>query len=387
TSRHGQGAGYAADGYAKVTGAPGVVLTTAGPALLNAAAALAQSYADSVPVLLISPGPPTDHEAGGQSTLDGRTGGSERVRTVEDIPAAVARAFAAMATGRPRPRHLEVPIDLLDKSADVEVVPPVPVPAPRPDLTELHRATELLAYALRPGIIAGGGARGAHRELVALAERLDAPVLTTSAGKGVIAEDHPLALGAGLHLPAAAAFVKDCDVVLAVGTELAPADLRNGPLECELLVRVDVDAGQVNRNATPRLAVVGDAAATLRFVVDALGPKPRRRRRHAVEQPGDRGADWRARIDAEARAEGRPWLPLLDVIDAALGRDGIFAGDGAMACTYGAVANLPRYLPRTFLHPTGAGTLGYGLPAAIGALVGWPHARAVAMHGDAGFMS
>ena len=70
-----------------------------------------------------------------------------------------------------------------------------------------------------------------------------------------------------------------------------------------------------------------------------------------------------------------------------MGRDGIFAGDGAMACTYGAVANLPRYLPRTFLHPTGAGTLGYGLPAAIGALVGWPHARAVAMHGDAGFMS
>src|SRR5690606_10323341 len=150
------------------------------------------------------------------------------------------RAYRPMTRERPGRRHLLVPMALVDKSEDVEVVPPGPVPAPRPDLTELHRATELLAYALRPGIIAGGGARGAHRELVALAERLDAPVLTTSAGKGVIAEDHPLALGAGLHLPAAAAFVKDCDVVLAVGTELAPADLRNGPLECELLVRVDV---------------------------------------------------------------------------------------------------------------------------------------------------
>lgn len=195
TPRHEQGAGYAADGYARVTGAPGVVLTTAGPGVLNAATAIAQSYSDSVPVLLVSPGMPRDHPAPGNghlhevkdqsAALAAITAGSERVQDVADIPGAVTRAFAAMATGRPRPRHLEVPLDLLDELADVEVMPPVPVPVPRPDPAEVIRATELLGYARRPGIIAGGGARGAHREIAALAERLDAPVVTTPAGKGV----------------------------------------------------------------------------------------------------------------------------------------------------------------------------------------------------------
>ncbi|MPY86209.1 MAG: acetolactate synthase, partial [Actinophytocola sp.] len=117
-----------------------------------------------------------------------------------------------------------------------------------------------------------------------------------------------------------------------------------------------------------------------------FGPKPRRGRRHAADRPEERVTSWRTRIEAEARAEGRRWLPLLAAVDEALGRDGIFVGDRAMACYRGALANLPRYLPRTFLYPAGLGTAGYGLPAAIGASLGWPGTRVVALHGDGGFM-
>lgn len=396
--RHEQGAGFAADGYARVTGFPGVVLTTTGPAVLNAATAIAQAYSDSVPVLLVSPGMPLDHPAQGNgylhevkdqsAALAALTAGSERVTSVAEIPSAVARAFAAMTTGRPRPRHLEIPLDLLDESADVTVVPPIPAPQPAVEEGDVRAAAELLGFALRPGIVVGGGARGAYAEVRRIAERLAAPVVATVGGKGVLAEDHPLALGTGLHHASVAAFVRDCDVVLAVGTELAPADLWNGPLPApDLLVRVDIDPAQVTANAVPDAAVVGDAALVLRALVTALGPRPRQgRRRTATSSGEDRAETWRARIEDEARADGRRWLPLLDVLHDALDRDGILVGDSAMVCYYGAVANLPRYRPRTFLYPAGLGTLGYGLPAAIGVMVGWPDVRVLALHGDGGFM-
>ncbi|HEX4226152.1 MAG TPA: thiamine pyrophosphate-binding protein, partial [Pseudonocardiaceae bacterium] len=141
--RHEQGAGFAADGYARVSGRPGVVLTTTGPAILNAATAAAQSYSDSVPVLLISPGMPTGHPARGNGFLhevkDQRaamaaiTAGSDRVGSVADIPVAVAQAFADLTSGRPRPRHLEIPLDLLDRAADVTILSPLRTTTPTAD--------------------------------------------------------------------------------------------------------------------------------------------------------------------------------------------------------------------------------------------------------------
>ena len=350
---------------------------------MNAATAAAQSYSDSIPVLLISPGMPTDHPARGNGLLhevkDQRaamaavTAGSDRVGSVADIPIAVAQAFADLTTGRPRPRHLEIPLDLLDHAEEAVIPTPVRTAHPTPDPAD---AVHVLASATKIGIIAGGGARTASNQVRALAERLAAPVVTTANGKAVLPEDHPLSLRAGLHHPSVARFIADCDVVVAIGTELSPADCWSGPLPLPRLIRIDIDPTAAITNGVPEVTLIGDAAT----VLDALTP--------ALPQCADTGW-WTAHksaIRSEAATEGAQWLPLLAAVHDALGRDGILAADSAMVCYYGALSNLPRYQPSTFLYPTGLGTLGYGLPAAIGASLAAPDRRVLALHGDGGFL-
>jgi thiamine pyrophosphate-dependent acetolactate synthase large subunit-like protein len=385
-TRHEQGAGYAADGYARTTGRPGVAVVTSGPGLLNAAAAVGQAYSDSVPVLLVSPGMPLRHPGFGagllhetkdqSAALAAVAAASIQARSVAEIPVAVAQAFSTMTEGRPRPVHLEVPFDVLDERGDVVVTGPVRTATRVAPAAQLAAAAERLA-AGRVMVIAGGGARRAAEELRLLAERLAAPVVTTANGKGVLAEDHPLALGAGAHLPAVRDLVQESDVVLAVGTELAPSDLWNGPLPLAgRLVRVDVDPVAVVTNAVPDVAVVGDAAASLRELLKRLPERA----------PDDRAGRWRDRKRADARAEGAEWLPIIDALASALPRDAVVAGDSAMVCYYGALGNLPAHAASAFLYPTGYGTLGYGLPAAIGAKVAQPERPVVALLGDGGVM-
>ncbi|MEU6285288.1 5-guanidino-2-oxopentanoate decarboxylase [Streptomyces sp. NPDC047028] len=395
--RHEQGAAFAADGWARAGGRPGVCLTTTGPAVLNAATAAAQSYSDSVPVLLVSPGMPVRHPGRGngllhevkdqRAALDAVVAYSHRVTTVAEIPFAVAQAYAHMATGRPRPVHLEIPLDLLDEQAPVQVVPPVTVPPATPAPAAVLAAVRALATAERPVIIAGGGSAGAARELRTTAELLGAPVVTTANGKGALGDGHPLAVGAGLHHPAVHDLVAGSDAVLAVGTELAPADLWNGPLKrTGALVRIDVDAQAATTNELPDVAVVADAALALRAIHRGLtavvGP-PSRDHTRAAEA---RAAEVRAARDAQARSEGADHLDLTAAIAGALGADGVLAADSAMAAYYGALSNLPAQHPRSFLYPTGLGTLGYALPAAIGAKLARPGTPVVALHGDGGLM-
>lgn len=389
--RHEQGAGFAADGWARVTGRPGVCLTTTGPAVLNAATAAAQAYSDSVPVLLVSPGLPLRHPGRGngflhelkdqRAALGAVVAYSHRVASVEEVPVAVAQAFAAMATGRPRPVHLEIPLDLLDETADVVVPDPLPVASPAPGPEQAQAAAALLTAARRPLIIAGGGSSGAAEQVCRLAERLGAPVLTTANGKGVVPADHPLAVGAGLQLPVVQTLAGDCDVIVAVGTELAPSDLWAGPLDVGgQLIRIDIDPASAASNAIADVVITADARQALDAVLALLPPGP------PAGPAAGRAAAARARFTAEARAEGQRWLGLVSALAKALGRDGILAGDSTMACYYGALSNLPSYTPRSFLYPTGLGTLGYGLPAAIGAKLARPGLPVVALHGDGGFM-
>jgi thiamine pyrophosphate-dependent acetolactate synthase large subunit-like protein len=386
--RHEQGAGFAADGYARVTGRPGVCITTSGPAALNAATALGQAYSDSVPVLAVSAGMPLRHPGRGngelhetkdqRAALDAIVAYSHRVTSVPEIPVAVAQAFAAMTSGRPRPVHLEIPLDVLEERAEVEIVEPIRAPKAAPDAIALNAAATRLADAARPAILVGGGARGATAELRSLAERLGAPVVGTINGKGVFPEDHPLSAGAGLTRAVVRELVEDSDVVLVVGSGLSPAELWLGPLPLAgKLVRIDIDAAQVVTNALPDVAVVGDAAVALAGLEERLGDRA---------GDGERAARWRARHLEEARGLAARWSWILDGIGEALGRDGIVAGDSAMVCYHAAVAALPAYRPASFLYPTGYGTLGYGLPAAIGAKLGRPEARVIGLLGDGGVM-
>ncbi|GAA1660328.1 5-guanidino-2-oxopentanoate decarboxylase [Fodinicola feengrottensis] len=386
-TRHEQGAGYAADGYARVSGRPGVVVTTTGPAILNAATAAAQSYSDSVPVLFLSPAVPVDHPGRGngllhevkdqRAAMDAVTAGSHRVHSVQEIPVAVAQAFADMRTGRPRPRHIDVPLDLLDRVASVRLPAPIRVATAIADPAAISEAAHMLADAQFPGIIAGGGVRAAAAELARVAESLGAPVIASTNGKGILPADHPLSLGAGLHHRAVFDFVAECDVLLAIGTELAPSDLFAGGLEFRgKLVRVDIDPAQLLTNAEPDLAIVGDARQALTELALALPA------RESTQRP----AQWRERVSAQAAIEGAPWRSIVDSLAAALGRDGVVAADNAMVSYYGALSNLPGYRPGCFLFPTGLGTLGYGLPAAIGAKLAEPDTPVVALEGDGGLM-
>lgn len=389
--RHEQGAGYAADGYARTTGRPGVAVVTSGPAVLNAAAAVGQAYSDSVPVLLVSPGLPLRHPGLGNGLLhETRDQGaalaavaaaSIRAASVAEIPIAVAQAFATMTAGRPRPVHLEVPLDVLSETGAVDIPRPVQVPRPAPLAEQITAAAHRLAAAHRPVILAGGGARRAGEEVRLLAERLGAPVVTTTNGKGVLAEDHPLALGAGIHLPSVRDLVAESDAVLAVGTELAPSDLWNGPLPLNgRLIRVDIDPVGAVTNAVPDIVLIADAAPAVRALLAAL---PATSTAPAAVETARR---WRQRKLKEARTEGAEWLPVIEALAAALPRDAVVSADSAMVCYYGALANLPTYRPSSFLYPTGYGTLGYGLPAAVGAKVGHPDRPVVALLGDGGVM-
>ncbi|MGW0700153.1 5-guanidino-2-oxopentanoate decarboxylase [Streptomyces sp. NPDC002867] len=390
-TRHEQGAGYAADAYARVSGRPGTAITTTGPALLNIAAAVGQAYSDSVPLLVVSPGMPLRHPR--QSTgllhemrsqtqaLRGVAAFSHRVASVDEIGAAVARAFTLFRGERPRPAHIEVPLDLLETAQPVgatRLAPPLAPPAPHE--AAVGEAADALRGARRPVLALGGGARAAAATCLAIAEELGAPVVTTANGKGVVDERHPLSLGVSLHSPAVQKWLADRDVVLAVGTELAESDVW-GPLPAltGTLIRVDVDPAQMYAGLPADVALVGDA----RPLLDALLAAYREREPRQGAEPAGVTA-LRAARDDETRTRDARWAPYLRAMRRVLAEDAVITSDSAQCCYYGALPHLSIGPEGRYLHPTGFGTLGYALPAAIGAKTACPERQVVALSGDGG---
>ncbi|WP_327296934.1 MULTISPECIES: thiamine pyrophosphate-dependent enzyme [unclassified Streptomyces] len=407
TPRHEQGAGYAADAYARVSGRPGVAITTTGPALLNIAAAVGQAYSDSVPLLVVSPGMPLRHprlsngllhEMRSQTdAMRGVAAFSHRVSSVDEIGAAVARAFALFTSGRPRPAHIEIPLDLLETAEPVSGIRLTPPAAPVvPPHAAVDRAADALRAARHPAIVLGGGARGAGEECLALADELGAPVVTTANGKGIVAEAHPLALGVSLHSPAVQKWLADRDAVIAVGTELAESDLWSAPLKLNgALIRIDVDPAQMYAEPAADHALVGDARVTVGAVIDALraggagGTAATTAERSLSSLPEEGSAAHavaalRVARDDETRVRDTRWVPYLRAIRRVLAPDAVITSDSAQCCYYGALPHLPVGPEGRYLHPTGFGTLGYALPAAIGAKTACPGRQVLALSGDGG---
>ncbi|HEX6024393.1 MAG TPA: 5-guanidino-2-oxopentanoate decarboxylase [Solirubrobacter sp.] len=385
TPRHETGGGYAADGYARITGRPGVLLVTSGPGVINAATAAATAYADSVPMLILSPAMPTHvegrdtgflHETKNQgAAMDALVAWSHTASDPDDAVEAIHAAFAHFTSARPRPVHVQIPIDFLRGTVPVKVRPAAQsqnrgAERPRGSLkgtVPIKEALRLLAGAGRPVVVAGGGARGA--DLAALGM----PVITTVNGKGVLDERHPLSLGASIRLKAAQRFLSEADVVLAIGTELGESDLWGDVPPLQRVIRVDIDPAQRDKNVRAEVAIIGDA----REVSAALAQSDRA----TVDLDGVRAA-----IRAEALEDGAPWLPLMAALDEALGERGILAGDSTQAAYYGAVHFLDMDPRRRFIYPTGYATLGYALPAAIGAKLAAPDRRVIALIGDGGLL-
>ena len=393
TTRHEQGAGYAADAYARVCGQPGVAITTTGPALLNIAAAVGQANSNSVPMLVVSPGMPLVHPALPSGFLHEMRGSqqlamsqvaaiSHRVSSAAEIGVAVARAFRHFRHGRPGPAYLEIPADLLGSCAQSAGVPVAPEPEPvTANPADVERAASILHDAGTAAVVLGGGARSAAAECRELAERLGAPVVTTANGKGIVSESHPLSVGVALHSPAVQRWLAGRDVVVAVGTELAESDFWRQPTRLgRALVRIDIDPDQMYSAQTADISLVTDARAGLRQL---LGRLPAGRRpRHARAQAAARGLiDAR---DAPDRARDSRWVPYLHALRQVLAPDAIITSDSAMCCYYGALPHLPLGPEGRLLHPTGFGTLGFALPAAVGALAAAPERQVLALSGDGG---
>ncbi|MEE1741524.1 thiamine pyrophosphate-binding protein [Streptomyces sp. BE147] len=404
TPRHEQGAGYAADAYARVTGRPGVAITTTGPALLNIAAAVGQAYSDSVPLLVVSPGMPLRHprQATGllhemrsqTEALRGVAAFSHRVSSVEEIGSAVARAFTLMRHERPRPVHIEVPLDLLEATepaGPVRLAPPTARPGA--GVHAVRDAARVLRSAERPALVLGGGARHAAAGCLALAEQLGAPVVTTANGKGIVDETHRLALGVSLHSPSVQRWLTGCDVVLAIGTELAESDLWSAPPALSgTLIRIDLDPAQMYAGRPARHPLTGDARSTVAALLEVLAKTSDEdsgapdRAGSDVRPPDSAGlvAALRAGRDAETADRDARWLPYLRAVREVLAPDAVLTSDSAQCCYYGALPHLPLGPGGRFLHPTGFGTLGYALPAAIGAKTAFPRRQVVALSGDGG---
>lgn len=420
TTRHEQGASYGADGWSQVRGLPGVVITTSGPGLLNSLSGAATAYAESRPMILLSPGRPVGHDfrdigslhetKNPSAAVNAIVGVSRRVTSAAEAVTMIHDAMRDFAHSRPRPIHIEIPLDILEAPADVpeSATAPRPLgePAPAPE-ADVSAAVEALAASERPVILAGGGSLAAGEHLLELAELLEAPVITTTNGKGAIPEKHRLSLGADLRLSTAHEFLRSRDALLVIGSKVGEAELWGGDITPQgPVVRVDIMRDQMLCNLTPDVEVPGNSAAVvpqllagLRARADAGGPGDAAGSGHvagsgaagdvAVAPSARTAPDLREVFDAMDE-EGRTWAPELAALNETImdvvPDDTILAGDSSQVTYMGSTTFFRAPVPHSLLYMGTYATLGYGLPAAIGAKLAAPERPVVCLVGDGALM-
>jgi acetolactate synthase I/II/III large subunit len=387
TARHEQGATFMADGYARVSGKPGVAFVITGPGLTNALTAMAQARADSVPMLVVSgvnrraslgKGLGLLHELPDQAALVRALCPTFQVDRPEALGPVLDAAFAALLGGRPGPVHIEIPTDVMGLPCP-PLAPPAAVPLP-PAPEGLARIAALLNGCERPVILAGGGARRADAALTALAGVLDAPVVQTVNARGLLA-GHDLAVTASPSLDATRALIAEADAVLALGTELGPTDydmyVRGGLPDLSGMIRVDICAQQLARHPCA-VAVQSDVAGFCTDLLPHLDFRPRQ------------GSDRAARANRSARvelAQLHPAMPgqiaLIEALrDACPGA--IIVGDSTQPVYAGNLFYAHDRPGGWFNAATGFGALGFGPGAAVGAALAAPGVRVICLIGDGG---
>ncbi len=393
TPRHEQGAGFMADGYARVTGKPGVCFIVTGPGMTNIATAMGQAFADSVPMLVISAVNARDqlgmqqgrlHELRSQQHLvSGVAAFSHTLLDPAQLPGILACAFAVFGSQRPRPVHIEIPLDVIvAEMGDGPFVPWALPTKPGPQPAAIATAATLLANARRPMIVAGGGAAGAATEIRAIAEHLNAPVFMTINGKGILPANHPLILSGNLGLAAMRSEMAACDVILAVGTEFGETEMYPEPHPLQIngqLIRIDIDPLQLTTSVPAALGIVSDAKlACAPLLAELRGTAPVSNTDGAV-----RASLVREQIDATLWPACQTHRGLMAAI-AEVFPHAIIAGDQTEP-VYAANQFYQSASPRSYFNSsTGYGTLGYGLPAAFGAKLGAPSRASVCLIGDGG---
>ena len=413
STRHEQVAAHAADGYARASGKPGVLLTHLGPGLTNAATGVANAALDSIPMVVIA--------GDVQSYFHGRHPHQEinlhqdadqfqiyrpfckrvyRVDNARDLPRVIERAFHLAQAGRPGPVLVDVPMDVFSASLAVDAFSKVPAEIARPTINEetAERIVEALANAERPVLYAGGGVLSAHAasELMALAETLDVPVAHSLMGKGVAREDHPLLLGmTGFWgTPIANERCRTADLIVAVGTRLAEANSSSWDprftfaIPPARLIHIDADVAEIGRNFPTELGVVADAKLALAALAKKAQTTPHRSRGslHAEIANGRRtfAANWSAHYSSSQY----PMRPerILSEVRKAVPDDGYIVTDVGWNKN-GVGQQFPITVPGTFITPSGLATMGFGPAAALGVKLAQPDRAVVALIGDGAFGS
>ncbi|MGO8806423.1 MAG: biosynthetic-type acetolactate synthase large subunit [Candidatus Bathyarchaeia archaeon] len=408
-ARHEQGAAHAAEGYARASGRVGVCMATSGPGATNLVTGIANAYLDSSPMIAITGQVPSTgvnssymigKDAFQEADIIGITTPitkhNYQPRTIMEIQPMVNAAFYIASSGRPGPVLIDIPKNVQSDTAEIEMGLTEKIeargykPAMTPDLTKISEAADLLAQAVYPIILAGGGVISANAsdELMQMSDLLTAPVATTFMGKGAFPEGHPLSVGCiGMHgNPAANRLIGEADVLLAVGTRFsdrATANLDTFAPNAKK-IHIDIDAAELGKNIEVDVPIVGDAKISLKLLQTVTTKKlPRmkvslwsKRIKEAKEQLSpilkERPKDL---VPKALLIELRKLLPADAIVTTEVGQNQMWS-----ALYFQALK------PRTFISSGGLGTMGFGFPAAIGAKVACPDRPVVDIAGDGSFL-
>ena len=406
-ARHEQCAAHEAEGYARASGRAGVCMATSGPGATNLVTGIANAYMDSSPVVALTGQIPASgvntsymigRDAFQEADIIGITTAitkySYQPRTVAEIPLTVNNAFYIATTGRPGPVLIDLPKNVQSGTAEVEFTNKIDLRGYKlptePDLTKISEASDLLAKAQFPLILAGGGVitSGASDELVKMSDLLMAPVATTFMGKGAFPENNPMSLGSiGMHgNPAANKLMGEADVLLAVGTRFsdrATANLDSFAPNAKK-IHIDIDNAEINKNIEVDVPIVADAKLSLKMLYAATSQKLHKgegtawtkRVKEAKEQLSPLLKDLpRDLVPKSLLTELRKLLPESSIVTTEVGQNQMWS-----ALYFQALK------PRTFISSGGLGTMGFGFPAAIGAKVACPDRAVVDVAGDGSFI-